>query len=117
MEDHGYLRSFKAMRRPCLVLLWKQRKGHWLCLYRMLIPISDCRGKLIRVPLGETKVTPGDPEWNPLRGPDDGMLLNTPFRDGAHIRWDARKLSMAAYVIYGKVCDVVRDINTREEVR
>lgn len=92
-------------------------KTQWVCMYRMLIPINDCRGRLIRVPLGETKVTPGDPTWTPLRGPDEGMILNTPFRDGAHIRWDARKLFMGAYVIYGKVCDVVRDCVTHEEVR
>lgn len=102
--------EFRSLKTPCLVLIWKHRKDHWLCLYRMLIPISDCRGKLIRVPLGETKVTPGDPAWTPCKHADEGMMMNTPFRDGCHIRWDAAKLKMPAFVVFSKLCERVKGI-------
>lgn len=80
--------------------------GDCKCLYRLVMPLRehDIRRNLgdgrsrrsMRLSLGGTKVSRGNG-----RSPLDRMTdtIDTPYRDGAHIKWDAALLKLPAFVV------------------
>ena len=98
----------------------------WVCHYDLVNPLGevDCRGtfdikpqkrpksfRMVwldkdncqRIPMGRTMVTgcrPGTHMW-----PDGTLYI--PFRDGAHMGWDAERLGLRCFVIAG---DEIREI-------
>ncbi len=102
--------ELSALPMPRLQLTWeklkKPRDGmNWFCHYELLMPLDKhdirrgSRGKkeFLRLKLGGTHVGKSDgrtPEW-------DNGDIDKPFRDGAHIQWDARLLKLPMFVVYG----------------
>jgi hypothetical protein len=85
-----------------------------ICCYELVLPTGehDCRAndpetgcpgfrKELRISIDATVVSGGPPE--PLVHYDDSgdKVLETPFRDSAHINWDGAALQLPTYVIYG----------------
>jgi hypothetical protein len=86
---------------PRLEMLWEKGSfpnGHnYRCTYRLIY--KHLLGHWIAVPLGSTRVSGG-------RDPDQyDAKLQIPFRDGAHIRSDAKHLNLPAFVRWGNRCD------------
>lgn len=87
---------------PRLQLTWEKlpEPDKWVCKYEMLMPLpkGDIRNErkwgFLAASLGGTKV-------GSSQGPVKLGKLDTPFRDGAHILWDAIHLAMPAFVVYG----------------
>jgi hypothetical protein len=82
---------------PRLELVWKKMRepkdGYtWYCRYDLVK--NHLVGEINRIPLGGTRSS----------GYHDGVngTVGTPFRDGAHILFDARELRLPAYAICGK---------------
>lgn len=101
-----------ALPLPRLQLTWepikKPRNGsNWKCRYELLLPVGehDIRNTKNR---GYLTLRLGGTLVGSERGPvyEDGTL-GTPFRDGAHAKWDAEKLGLPAFVVYG---DLVRQL-------
>ena len=88
---------------PRLQLTWEQTANpeKWLCKYEMLMPLPkwDIRNErkwgFYAASLGGTEVGRQGP-------PDRWGKLDTPFRDGAHVLWDAIHLGMPEFVVYGE---------------
>lgn len=90
---------------PRLQLTWEKlakrdEDGYtWMCKYEMLmpLPLHDIRNErkwgFYAASLGGTRSDRSGP-------PDRWGKLDTPFRDGAHIIWDAIHLGMPAFVVY-----------------
>lgn len=78
---------------PRLEMLWEHgefRYGYqYRCKYRMVY--RHFLGQCVAVPLGETLV-------GTKLQPDHYGEINIPFRDGAHIKSEARSLNLPAYV-------------------
>lgn len=78
----------------------------WVAHYELIIPVRplDCRATdiltkntgLMCIPLGCTSRTGGG---RPVR---EGVV-DTPFRDGIHMNWDAEALNLPKYAICGEV--------------
>ena len=82
---------------PRLELVWEKMRqpedGYaWYCRYDLVK--NHLVGEINRIPLGGTRAS----------GYHDGMngTVGTPFRDGAHILFDAIELRLPAYAILGK---------------
>lgn len=115
-----------------LELTWTPNgEGRWTCNYDLVLPLGevDCRGtfdqkpakkrpkshRMVwldadnckRIPLGRTESTGG----RATRVWPDGNI-DTPFRDGAHMAWDAEKLGLRKFVISG---DEIRELITTAE--
>lgn len=118
----------EVFTQPSLVLEWEPEKlveedgfdvgpdGVWVkckklvnqskCLYYLSVPTSrfDCRTydvektpeyQVVKAHLGGTTVTHGRGGQSKIS--ENG--IDTPFRDGSHIRWDADLLNLPMYVI------------------
>lgn len=90
---------------PRLQLTWEKLDKpvdgyNWECKYEMLMPLTkydirnDDRWGFYAAKLGGTRIDREGP-------PDRWGKLETPFRDGAHVLWDAIHLGMPAFVVYG----------------
>jgi hypothetical protein len=120
----------EVIKTPCLIIEWKflgldqemealseemsvkmgmtfnGKTYLWKCEYYLNLPLreTDCRyrkknGFRHKATLGGTKVSSSRSSMIY----EDGTI-NTPFRDGAHIQWDAELLKLPMYVISeGKV--------------
>jgi hypothetical protein len=89
---------------PRLQLTWEKIEPpedgyNWLCKYEILIPLPkhDIRNER---KWGFYAASIGGTRRGGERPPDSYGKLDTPFRDGAHVRWDALHLGMPAYVVY-----------------
>lgn len=78
----------------------------WMCHYELIVPTVD--GKTMRTRLGGTRRGGGSREPIDVDG-----KVETPFRDGAHIRWDGAALGVKAFAIYK---DKKTEIETKEKV-
>jgi len=107
----GKLFDAKLMPAPRLELVWsktKDPKWNWHCTYNLVMVLTpydirhtkrnEYRGvyaekkiKLSTTRVGNQRETMIYPEGR----------IDTPFRDGAHISWDAAQLKLPCYV----VCD------------
>lgn len=79
-----------------LELRWEatsNKDWNWFCCYELVIPTLE--GDILRARLGGTKVGGSRP---PVR--EDGTV-DTPFRDGAHAKWDGKTLGVRAWAIFG----------------
>lgn len=83
------------LSRAYLELRWERLimdGDQWIIHYELIAPIGMGSG-VIRTKLGGTKThTMKEPVY-------DGQV-DTPFRDGAHIRWDGLALGLKAYAVY-----------------
>jgi len=102
----------------CLVLEWERKaEDEYFCRYYLNVPLAklDIRAEgedgthgvkpSIQLDMGGTKVGCG-------REPHD-----TPFRDGAHIRWDSKKLNnlpMFLIKLDGSVVQIERNLDREE---
>ena len=99
---------------PCLVIEWTQiteDRYNWKADYYLRLPIgndirNECenfREGCLHIPLGETKSDrANDPPIRKgiINGTEED-IVDTPFRDGCHIKWDAQQLRLPAYAICG----------------
>ena len=76
----------------------------WRTLYRLVY--RHLLGHCVAIPLGETAIRGGG-DAPPIRS----GKIDLPFRDGAHIRTEARTLRLPAFAVCG---DVVESIPPRE---
>ncbi len=103
----------------------------WLAWYELIMPTvpGDCRtsckarprmdtavtwhdGANIHVRMGFTRCTGGLPPVN-SRGEVD-----TPFRDGVHIQWDAERLKLPAFAVWGdRASDVIAEMASERSAR
>lgn len=83
---------------PRLEMLWTDMSGTWSRMEALYVLVYRHWGtdKLMAVPMGLTRRDGGGGRpVTPSRGVD------TPFRDGAHIRHDAAQLGLPAYAVCG----------------
>ena len=93
--------------KPCLEITWRKDagEGDWIADYELVLPLRelDMRRKngsdVLRVSLGGTEVHTGNPIF-PIEV--DGSVA-IPFRDGAHVKWDAQVLGLEAFAVYGNL--------------
>ena len=94
--QHEEIEATPDMPVPRLEMVWEEgkfpRDYQYRCAYRLVY--RHLLGHLVAVPLGETMVGSTKP-------PDHFGEIDTPFRDGAHIKSDARQLGLPAYVRWG----------------
>lgn len=90
--------------KPVLELTWKKatEKGfNWRAEYELVIPVReiDVRSKdgVFRVKLGGTNV-----ETTQKGFPIEDGKVSVPYRDGAHMKWDAEALGLEAWAVYGE---------------
>lgn len=88
-----------ALPAPRLQLRWADPRT---CHYELILSVSkgDIRsdhapGGLLAVPISITR------RWGD-REPLEGDRIETPFRDGCHITWDAHATGLPAFVTYGE---------------
>lgn len=127
----------KDMVMPRLELRWKKVDG-WAvarCNYSLILPIEELdirnRGRqgkkgarFKRIHIGHTTRTSGsyrpDEELSPIRQhpvrtepetypPERVWTVDTPFRDGAHAKWDAERLGLPAYAVCGDKAALLHD--------
>lgn len=93
--------------KPYLEISWSKSMDDphgWIALYELVLPVEsgDIRNDgsgFYRVKMGETKTRCAHVPWYPFRRDTDGVVkLITPFRDGVHLRKDARKMGLEAFV-------------------
>jgi len=85
----------KGLPVPRLELVWEKSSNpryEWYCRYDLIK--NHLVGEINRIPLGGTSCT------GYHDGPDGSVGL--PFRDGAHIMFDAIDLGLPAYAIKGE---------------
>lgn len=87
---------------------WAEYKVRYRMVYRHLL------GHCVAVPMGETKISGGHSARAPIdREPGrdwaDGarIRIDLPFRDGVHMRHDARHLNLPAFAIVGDVVETI----------
>lgn len=82
-----------------LQLSWERqpedKEWPWLCKYELIVPLTA--GGEIRTSLGGTRVG----STRPTMVYEDGKI-DTPFRDGAHARWDSEALGNLPVIV---ACD------------
>jgi hypothetical protein len=94
---------------PRLQLRWdEENEEGWVCNYELVIKLGkgDCRRDLsesgiMAIPLGRTVRTSS-------HSPITDGVVDTPFRDGAHIKWDSKQLSLPMYAIYGNTATEIK---------
>lgn len=96
LEDDG------GLPVPRLEIRWERddvaRSGYqWRANYNLVY--RHFLGDIIAVPLGRTMVGCEHPVRN--------GKIDTPFRDGAHIRHDAAQLGLPAYSVCENITDVI----------
>jgi hypothetical protein len=101
---------------PRLQLTWQQTKPdsdgyNTICHYHLVLPVGKYdirnpheykRDSFLLLDLGGTRSTGLIRD----RIYPDGKI-DTPFRDGSHIAWDAKKLSLPAYVVCGQSSQLI----------
>lgn len=101
-------KNIPGLPLPRLELLWKRTSRDWskkYCIYSLVIPLTknDIRRENIngnkireiyRIIIGRTRCTGGSKPV--LNG-----VVDTPFRDRAHAKWDSEVLRIPVYA----VCD------------
>ena len=80
---------------PRLELRWSVSENGYNKWCEYALVYQHFLGEIIRVPLGMTKQSGNAP----IRY-DSGPNLDLPYRDGTHIRSDAKQLSLPAFVVY-----------------
>lgn len=101
-------------KEPALVLEWFKTtvKDNWICEYYLQVPLrdTDIRWKkkktFLKLKLGGTKTQTNNPTYpiNRFEKEKGSIILETPFRDGAHIQWDSDVLNnIPMYVVYGDI--------------
>lgn len=80
----------------------------WFCRYDLIVPIADLdirndghKSGMAVAPLGLTRTGYGR-DRTPV---EESGRLDTPFRDGAHAKWDAIRLGWPAFVVYGDIAE------------
>jgi hypothetical protein len=95
-----------AKDKPRLELTWQKvnENGDWYAAYELVVPVKD--GDIrndgtghFRAKMGGTKVNTTAKNF-PL---DENGQVETPFRDGVHLMWDAGLLGVEAWAIYKDV--------------
>lgn len=98
------------MKCPRLELRWDKIDGvEKECAYNLVLPLRDLdirredgEGNRVRdcktVELGRTRCSGGPARFDENR--PDGLQIETPFRDTAHICWDAEVLNLPKYAVY-----------------
>ena len=91
-------------KNSMLELTWKKTPEEgpemWRVDYELAMPLIT-GGSLLRARLGGTIVGPiGQRSYDYPIYPDG--KLDTPFRDGAHLKWDAELLGIDGWVVYGE---------------
>lgn len=109
----------KDLPLPRLQLTWEHIGGReWRCNYDLLVPVAkyDVRNNgpepdfeiaagpgYTKAHFGHTTVTrssgPIKPDYENGK-PNGETYLDTPFRDGAHAKWDSFALGVPAFVVY-----------------
>lgn len=83
-----------------LELRWERQlddlEWPWICHYELHVPLAD--GRVLKAKMGGTRR--GGDAREPIN--HDGTV-ETPFRDGAHARWDSERLGLLAVAICGSV--------------
>ena len=97
-----------------LELRWEKVDGAgWHCYYELIMPAPyDIRcddgegGKdgIVRIKMGGTDRSGGS---GPMSSYDDRKMIDTPFRDGAHITWDMKSLNIRGFIRHG---DTINEI-------
>ena len=98
----------KDLPMPRLELRWlKGKNDDWyekICEYSLILPVEDFdirdeekNNGFLKVSLGGTTSTGGSADAPPIH--ILGQSINTPFRDGAHIRWDGKNLRLPMFVV------------------
>jgi hypothetical protein len=90
--------------KPVLELTWSKssEKGFdWHAEYELVIPVREgdvrSKGGVFRVKLGGTNV-----ETTQKGFPIEDGKVSVPYRDGAHMKWDAEALGLEAWAVYGE---------------
>jgi len=89
---------------PRLELMWNANEGKRTCTYSLVLPLKEGdirrennKGKdvqdTLKLKIGKTLVEGGV-------SIQDG-IVDIPFRDGAHARWDSKTLNLPIYVVCG----------------
>lgn len=101
--------------QPALVLKWRRRGDYeWHCEYFMSLPLQEhdirrpARGYL-KLQLGGTLLSKSSQE----RTPDFYGEIETPFRDGAHIRFDMERLRLPGFVTYNGKTEPIKPYEPR----
>ena len=101
---------------PRLQLTWMRLDDYnWFCRYDLLLKMtdSDSRGndvdeyngvRMLLIEMGST--TRGTE-----REPITGGVLDTPYRDGAHIQWDGDLLILPKYVVWNDRYNTIDEIS------
>ena len=88
------------LSRSYLEIRWERKimdGDEWIVPYEL---VAAMNGGVVRASLGGTRV--GSAKEPLSVGPNvPEILVDTPFRDGAHARWDALALGIRAYAVYG----------------
>lgn len=97
------------IRRAWIELRWEEKHedGYdWYCHYELIVPLLD--GRTMRTALGGTKRGGEKPPiW------EEGVV-DTPFRDGVHAKWDSRALGLKAWAVYGAARTEVKPAERKE---
>ena len=103
----------------CLVLEFFPIKNpvdgyNWKVEYYLNVPLRSGDGRAGRrswkkVRMGGTRVGSSNALYPFFR---DERKLDTPFRDGAHIQWDAQELRLPMFSIYGDHVETIKMVAT-----
>ena len=109
-----------------LELRWEELDTEkWYCHYELIMPApydircnedEDGEDGIVRIKMGGTESTGGG---GPMRCYDETKEISKPFRDGAHITWDMKKLHLRGFVRHGdKINEIIAAIhpNFEEEI-
>ena len=90
--------------KPVLELTWSKstEKGfNWHAEYELVIPVRDAdirsENGVFRVKLGGTNIETSTKDF-----PMEDGAVSVPYRDGAHMKWDAEALGIEAWAVYGE---------------
>lgn len=95
--------------------------ANWYCRYDLVLELDEYDGRREKYEDGELietkedlRVSLGGTFAERSRGPvyDDG--IDTPYRDSAHIKWDAKKLGLRMFVVCGEKAMEIFVENTEE---
>jgi hypothetical protein len=121
------LRSSEGLPLPRLQITWvkhPQNPEIWFAIYEIIIPSTPLDVRVTDTPKERELPPDGEPLWKGghLWSDDRNIYirmsitrvttgardmpftsgeLDLPFRDGAHIAWDAFSLNMRAFIVYG----------------
>lgn len=85
----------QALPVPRLEIVWQTRHGDWVeCEAAYRLVYRHFLGHIVTLPIGLTRRS-GGPGDRPVRG----GVVETPYREGSHIRHDAAHLGLPAFAI------------------